>query len=391
MDDRRTSLLIVGGGIAGLATALATAKNGTEVTVLEASPEFGEVGAGIQLGPNATLALKQLGVFDAIAELSVFPESLVYMDALSGDQITSVDLGQPFLDRYKHPYIVLHRGDLHRVLLEACNGQPSILLETDSRVEAIDDLGDRVVCRTDRGTEYTADAVVGADGLRSVARSRISDDEPIANGYVAYRGTLPVSDITPHAGMESVVMWVGPGLHLVQYKIRGGELYNQVGVFRSEMYGKSDDWGTPDELDEHFGQCCDPVRVGASKLGRALRWPMADREPLTNWSDNRVTLLGDAAHAMLQYLAQGGCQALEDSLCLARALSQDQDWVEAFGSYQNERIPRTTDVVRNARWFGEFCHLSGVARDVRNAFLGERSPQDYERLDWLYAHDPQSN
>ena len=117
MDDRRTSLLIVGGGIAGLATALATAKNGTEVTVLEASPEFGEVGAGIQLGPNATLALKQLGVFDAIAELSVFPESLVYMDALSGDQITSVDLGQPFLDRYKHPYIVLHRGDLHLSLI----------------------------------------------------------------------------------------------------------------------------------------------------------------------------------------------------------------------------------------------------------------------------------
>lgn len=379
----RVRILVVGGGVGGLACALGLARIGRDVRVLEAAPEFGEIGAGIQLAPNATRALDHLGVLDAMRDQAVFPQELVYMDARTGERITSVDLGDPFVARYGHPYIVMHRSDLHRVLLDACVAHPRIALETSKAVERVDDLGDGASARCADGSIYEAEALIGADGLHSVARRLMSDDEPVASEYVAYRGAIPFAEVSPHAGVDSMVMWVGPDLHLVQYKLRGGELYNQVGVFKSERYGEPD-WGSPDELDDHFGRCSEMVSYGASLLRRDMRWPMFDRDPIDNWTRNRITLLGDAAHPMLQYLAQGGCQAIEDAVSLARNIAGHGDYETAFQSYQAERIPRTARVQYSARRFGDICHIHGVGIDLRNAFFAQKAPQDYEPLDWLY-------
>lgn len=383
-------ILVAGGGVAGLACALALSRIGRAVHVIEAAPAFAEIGAGIQLAPNATRCLRTLGVMDRLLDTAVLPQELVYMDAVSGEPITAVDLGEPFQRQYGDPYVVLHRSDLHRALLDACVEHELVSLETDRQLMRVDDFGDSAVAVTADGSTYRADAVIGADGLHSIVRDMIVGDAPVASEYVAYRGVIPYASVTPHAGVDSMVMWVGPDLHLVQYKLRGGELYNQVGVFRSHRYGEVDDWGTPDELDGHFGGCAPAVSYGASLLDRSMRWPMFDRDPAGHWTQNRITLVGDAAHPMLQYLAQGGCQAIEDAICLARNVAHYEDLHDAFIAYETERIPRTAQVQRTARRFGDVCHIHGVGIELRNALLAQRDPQDYAPLDWLYRNDLRS-
>jgi salicylate hydroxylase len=379
----RTGFLIVGGGIGGLTAALALARAGQRVHVLEAAPEFGEIGAGIQLAPNAVRMLGRLGMLPGVAKCCVFPRSLVFMDALSGTAVASVDLGQPFLERFEAPYVVLHRSDLHALLLDACLRDDRITLETDRQVTAVHERDDGALVRCANGAQYACDALVGADGLKSVVRGLISDDEPVASGYVAYRGTISIDDAQLHEHRDSMVYWWGPGLHLVQYAVRGGRLYNQVGVFRCDIAGSDgSDFGR--ELDATFDRCCEPVRRGAALLDRGMRWPMLDRDPIDNWTRNRITLLGDAAHPMLQYIAQGGCQAIEDALCLADMVVSHDDVAAAFLAYQTERIPRTGRVQLSARAFGELGHLDGIGVALRNQVLSQHSPTDYQPLDWLY-------
>ncbi|MBO8163493.1 MAG: FAD-dependent monooxygenase [Brevibacillus sp.] len=380
--------LIVGGGIGGLAAALGVAETGRSVHVLEQAKEFGEIGAGIQLAPNATAVLDKFGVLEAIREYAVFPKRLVLMDAFSGKELSALDLGGSFRERYGYPYLVLHRSDLHKVLLDACRANGRITLLTDQMVEHVENLGEkaRVVCHD--GTTYLTEAVIGADGLWSKTRRLFSDDKPVCSQYVAYRGTIPMSEITPHADLDDVIMWIGPHLHLVQYPVRRKELYNQVVVFKSFRYKEdSDDWGTPDELDEHFGACCPPVRNAVTYIQRQRRWPMYDREPIDNWTSGRITLLGDAAHPMLQYLAQGGCQALEDAACLTEMLRlHDTDVEKAFLAYQQERIPRTATVQRSARVWGDIIHADDpIAILLRNTIMEQRSPEDISHVDWLYS------
>src|SRR5690606_6620202 len=262
--------------------------------------------------------------------------------------ITSIDLGDAFKKRYGYPYIVMHRGDLLNVLLEACRASPLITLEANRGVTAVEDL-------TDRARVTFADgAVCGADLL-------IVDDEPHRDGFVAYRGTIPIEQMSTHAGLDNVVMWVGPAMHFVQYPVRRGELYNQVAVFRSPRYRPdSDDWGTVDELDAHYAQCCDYVRACVKLMWRDKRWPMHDRAPILDWTRNRIALLGDAAHPMYQYIAQGACQAIEDSLCLAdRIAAAPKDPAGALLAYQNARNLRTARVQITARAMGAFFHMDG--------------------------------
>jgi 3-hydroxybenzoate 6-monooxygenase len=376
--------LVVGGGIGGLGAALALAGRGRPVHLVEAAPEFGEVGAGIQLAPNATRVLAELDVLERVAESAVRPRELVYMDAHSGERITAVDCGERFLERYGFPYLVVHRGDLHAALVAAARESSLITLETDRRVIAVEDGGAFASATCADGSEYRARALIGADGLHSVVRGTVADDRPVMSHYVAYRGTIPFAEVSPHAGADSMVMWVGREMHLVQYKLRGGELYNQVGVFRSDRAGEGE-WGTPEELDARFATACETVRRGAALLDRAMRWPMFDREPTGNWTRNRSTLMGDAAHPMLQYIAQGGCQAIEDAAVLACHLGPDADVNEAFLAYQAERIPHTARVQRMARRWGRISHFGHVAAKIRNEVLSRRAGDDYTALDWLYA------
>jgi salicylate hydroxylase len=304
-----------------------------------------------------------------------------------------VDFGEPFKRRYGYPYIVMHRGDLLTVLHRACQANDRITLESNREVTELADLGGTAGVRFADGGGYECGAVIGADGLWSTARALVSGDQPVVHTYVAYRGALPARDMVLPAGSDDEIIWIGPGKHLVQYPIRGGELYNHVAVFRSRRYSPDAEWGAPEELDESFAASCDRVRDGVARVGRDRRWVMYDRDPLDNWTTGRITLLGDAAHPMVQYLAQGACQAIEDAACLARQLTRfDGDVVKAFAAYQAERIPRTALIQRSGRIWGQIWHDDGpVIPLLRDRILTRRDSGDYTDLDWLYQADDEQH
>ncbi|WP_209123600.1 FAD-dependent monooxygenase [Alkalihalobacillus sp. BA299] len=388
MFKTEDTMIIVGGGIGGLAAALAAAEAGEKTTVLEQAPEFGEVGAGIQMAPNAMAVLDRFGVAEEIAKVAVFPKRLVLKDVYTAEELSVLDLGNEFKERYGFPYIVLHRSDLHRVLLEACQKNPLVNLVTDQHIETVEETSDGVVVKNARGEKLVGKALIGADGLKSKTRKLFVNDEPICSEYVAYRGTIPIEEISDDASMDDVIMWIGPNLHVVQYPVRRGELYNQVVVFKSLNYKEdSDDWGTPEEMDQVFEDAHPKVEKALSFIQRQIRWPMYDRLPISNWTKGNITLLGDAAHPMLQYLAQGGVQALEDASYLADMLKKHgANYEDAFKEYQEERIPRTARVQRSARTWGEIIHAEDpLAILLRDTIFKQRPANDYSHTDWLYG------
>ncbi|WP_043929731.1 FAD-dependent monooxygenase [Bacillus sp. EB01] len=389
MVKQDNPVLVIGGGIGGLAAALATAEAGHRTTVLEQAPQFGEIGAGIQMGPNAMAVLDRFGVADEISKHAVFPNRLVLKDVYTAKELASLDLGDEFKAKYGFPYIVLHRSDLHRVLVEACEKNPLISLVNGQTIDTVEQNEEEVTVINKNGERHVGKAVIGADGLWSKARKYFSDDKPICSQYVAYRGTIPISEVSGDAEMDDVIMWIGPNLHVVQYPVRRGELYNQVVVFKSTNYKEdSDDWGTPEEMDKVFEGCHPKVETALSFIQRQIRWPMYDRNPIDNWTNGKFTLLGDAAHPMLQYLAQGGCQALEDASYLADMLKVYGDnFEEAFKEYQNERIPRTAKVQRSARTWGEIIHATDpVSVLLRNTLLEKKEAKEFEMVVWLYGY-----
>ena len=384
----RIPIVIAGGGIGGLAAALAISRGGLPVHVLEKSERFSEIGAGLQLAPNATRMLDSLGILDEVRKHATFPDRLVMMDAVSGEPITALDLRPKFVAHFGFPYILMHRGELLGAELAACQSSPRITLENNKEVVAVEDLGDGAAVQCGDGTIYECDLLIGADGLWSTVRKVVHDDgAPICAQFVAYRGTVPVDEAPPGADLRNMTIWVGPDMHFVQYVVKSGELFNQVAVFRSRRYREdSDDWGTVEELDEHYSRFCAPVREGSGKIGRGRRWAMYDRLPISNWTRNRITLLGDAAHPMLQYIAQGACQALEDAICLGEMLRRFAgDVPRALAAYQGFRIPRTSRVQGIARFFGEVKHVDGVGRALRNELLRRRAADDFEYCEWLYG------
>lgn len=386
--SENNGLLISDGGIGGLAAALAAAESGISSTVLEQAPQFGEIGAGIQIAPNAMAVLDRFGLLGEIEKVAVFPKRLVLKDVYTGRELSTLDLGEQFKERYGYPYAVLHRSDLHRALLNACTANSNITLMNDQIIQTAAETADGVIVTNQRGETFEGEALIGADGLKSNIRKLFTDDEPICSEYVAYRGTIPIEEIS-HANMEDVIMWIGPNLHLVQYPVRRGELYNQVVVFKSYEYkADSDDWGTPEELDRRFAGSHPLVQTAISFINRQIRWPMFDRLPIDNWTLGNITLLGDAAHSMLQYLAQGGCQALEDASCLADMLKEHNgNYNKAFLAYQEERIPRTAKVQTNARTWGKIIHSEHpVTTLLRNTIMESRTSNDFTFVDPLYAY-----
>lgn len=393
VNSKENPIIVVGGGLGGLATALALAQEGKYVKVLEQAPEFGEVGAGIQLAANGTNILKRLGILDRIKDIAVFPKRLVLMDAFSGEELSALELGDLYEERYGAPYIVLHRSDLQQALVEACKENSNIDLNTNQTIRTVeqDENGVRVVNKD--GVTHTGQAVVGADGIWSETRKLVSKDMPICSGYVAYRGVIPIEEIHNVGNMDDVYMWIGPNLHVVQYPVRSGELYNQVVVFKSPNYRKeiehTDQWGTPEEMDEVFKGACDKVQTAISYISRQRRWPMFDRAPIDKWTEGKVTLTGDAAHAMLQYLAQGACQAFEDAGYLGDMVAKYGDDLEtAFKEYEKERIPRTAYVQTSARKWGEIIHAEDpVMILLRNTILENRTSQDFKFVDQYHGYN----
>ena len=382
-------VLIVGGGIGGLAAALALARQGIASQVIEQAAEFKEIGAGIQLGPNVFWMFDVLGLIEPISALAVFPDNLIMMDSITGEEVTRIPLGDAFKKKFKHPYALIHRADLHNVLLEACRKFNRIRLDASQKVVKVDATGDGITVKTASGKEYRGAALIGADGLWSTIRQIVAGDgEPNVAGHIAYRAVLPTSEMPEQFRWRDMVLWAGEKVHLVHYPLRTGELFNLVAVFHSNRYEEGwDSFGDPAELHERFAKTCAPVRTLLNKIESWRMWVLCDRPPIKEWSRGRITLVGDAAHPMLQYLAQGACMSIEDAVCLAdKVVAADGDYAAAFRAYQEARYLRTGRVQIMARVYGEFYHASGVAKELRNMMLGSRTPDDaMAGMEWLYG------
>ncbi|GEL25197.1 3-hydroxybenzoate 6-hydroxylase [Pseudonocardia sulfidoxydans NBRC 16205] len=397
-DHVHVPALVVGGGIGGLATALSLARSGQPVHLVERSAEFAEIGAGLQFGPNASRALDALGVLDDIVPVAVQPSKAVMMDALSGEPLTTLDLGPSFTERYGYPYLVLHRHDLLEMLVEHCRRHPLITMENRRDVVGVDLRPDVAVVTCADGTVYRTPALIGADGLNSTLRREVVDDDLVCSGYAAYRGTVPSHQAGHAIAPDDVVLWIGPGMHLMQYPVRRGELYNQVAVFRSPRFAaghtEPGDWGGPEELDAAFATASQPVRDAVAKIGRSRRWSMFDRAPAPTWINGPLVLTGDAAHPMLQYLGQGACQALEDAVELGHRFAQHTvagvpDVAQAYREFERVRLPRAARCQTTARPWGELWHTDApLLLALRDRVLTQRAADDYRELDWLYSPAP---
>ncbi|KDB08376.1 Salicylate 1-monooxygenase [Burkholderia sp. lig30] len=381
-------VLVIGGGIGGLAAALALARQGIRVQLLEQAAEIGEIGAGIQLGANAFNALDALGVGEAARSRAVFTDCLRLMDALDGKEIVRVDTGAPYRARFGNPYAVIHRADIHLSIFEAVQHHPLIQFRTDTHVCAFEQDANGVTVTDQRGEQYRADAVIGCDGVKSVIRNALIGDTHHVTGHVVYRAVVDVENMPKDLQINAPVVWAGPHCHLVHYPLRGGRQYNLVVTFHSR---EQEEWGVRDGSKEEVLSYFEGIHpLPHQMLDRPTswkRWATADRDPVERWSDGRATVLGDAAHPMTQYLAQGACQALEDAVTLGAAVARtDGDFAAAFALYEQARIPRTARVLYSAREMGRIYHAKGVERLVRNSlWVGRTQEQFYDALAWLHG------
>jgi len=383
-------ILVAGGGIGGLAAAHALALKGVPVRVLEQAPEFHEIGAGIQLGPNIFNALERLGLKDAVLADVHRPPAMEMRCALSGERVTRIPLDDPrFKAKFKQPYAVTHRHDLHSVFINACTSNNLITLETNRTVEDFEQDDDGVTLALQSGERIRGRALIGCDGMWSKVRDKIvGDGKPLVSGHIAYRAVLERDEVPKDLWSPDVILWAGPRTHLVTYPLRRGEIYNLVAVFHSKRYVEG--WNAEADAGElwaHFkGQRSEVMRM-LECIDTWRMWVLCDREPVKEWSKGRVTLLGDAAHPMLQYLAQGACMATEDSVCLAdKVAEQPDDLPAALRAYVQQRYLRTARVQIMARVYGDFYHARGPAAELRNQMLGSRTPeQSYEGISWLYG------
>ncbi|MBH9181951.1 3-hydroxybenzoate 6-monooxygenase [Pseudomonas aeruginosa] len=386
--QKRQSIIIVGGGIGGLAAAQALTQQGLEVLLLEQAGEIGEIGAGIQLGPNAYSALDALGVGDTARARSVFTENLIMMDAIDAREVARIDVGEAFRKRFGNPYGVIHRADIHRSILEAVQKNPLIRFQTSTRIETLVADATGVSLSDSRGNRYRADAVIGCDGVKSVIRQTLLGDDVRVTGHVVYRAVIERADMPEDLQVNAPMLWAGPRCHLVHYPLRGGQQYNLVVTFhsrREERWGVSD--GSKEEVLSYFDGIHERPRQLLDHPTSWRRWATADRDPVDRWGEGSVTLLGDAAHPMTQYLAQGACMALEDAVVLGQAVKAcNHDLVAAMRLYEQVRIPRTARVLWSAREMGRLYHAKGVERQVRNQlWQGRDQDRFHDALHWLYG------
>ena len=386
-----TSLLVAGGGIGGLATALACAQSACSVQLLEQADAFGEVGAGVQLGPNVVRLLQHWGLGPALARVAAFPAELQVRSAPSGLVLGVLPLGQRAVQKYGAAYATVARADLHALLLEAVRQQSNVALHLGQRLTAIDTAPTSVTVRTAQGGNFCADALIGADGVWSSVRQHVfGSASACATGHLAYRAMVRQSDLAPALRSQLVTAWLGPQFHAVQYPVKGGEWLNVVVIVQGKLPGDVRGWdhsAIAEDLQQHVHAACPSLRALLAAVGAWRLWPLYDRPPMASAAEHaqgRVALLGDAAHPMRPYLAQGAGMAIEDAYVLAQSLAAPGVGVpQALERYAALRWQRNARVQARAARNGRIFHLTGPMRWGRDAALGLLGARVLD-VPWLY-------
>ncbi|MBS0426756.1 MAG: FAD-dependent monooxygenase [Proteobacteria bacterium] len=394
-------ILIAGGGIGGLAAALALAQQGHRAEVLEQAEAFGEVGAGIQLGPNVTRRLRALGLHEGLARITARPEMLRVRSAHDGLELARLPFGDAFRRRYGAPYLCVHRADLHALLLDAVRAGTAaaqVGLHTDARVLRVSTRGGEAVCAEgSRARAWEGDALVGADGLWSHVRTALVDNDPppLATGHTAWRALVPQADLPAALRSTRVEVWLGARLHAVAYPVRGGDWLNVVVLAETAPPGdvqRAQDWdqaASLASLQQATGRTSPQLQALLEAMPAWRAWSLHDRPPLTGagqMANERIALLGDAAHPMLPYLAQGAGMAIEDAMALAEALKgvARAEVPAALARYAEARWARNARVQARARRNGEIFHATGPMRLGRDLALRLGGAKVLD-VPWLYA------
>ena len=381
-------LLICGGGIGGLSAAIALSRESVPVRVLEQAPSFSEAGAGIEIGPNAARHLDAWGLLDIVESLACEPDGIRIYDGLSGAILNTVPLGDFVRERYGAPYLLVHRKHLQFCLLEAANMLDGIEIETGFRVTGLDVQSDGVIADSEIGGTVHGSALVGADGIWSTVRLNLTDQEPKTVGVTAWRALLPASEVPALAQEHSIGVHLGPHHHLIHYPVAGGTTINVVAMINETI--NFDGWassGEQDDLLPFFHGWSDQVIELLNLPDEWFKWTVMSMAPLARWGEGLVTLIGDAAHPMEPFLAQGGGTAIEDAASLSAAVAANpEDLAAAFRIYETARQPRAARIQKASHQRGRGYRLGGVRRWARNMMLSRRPPETLlTQYDWLYG------
>lgn len=386
--NSRLPILIIGGGIGGMMTAIALSRKKIHSIVLEQAPEFREIGAGFQLCPNVFKMFDYLGMMKQIQEIAFFPDNLVYMDGVTAQEYARMPLGKNAVSHFGYPHGTFHRAELHFTLLNECKKSPLVNLVTSAKVVTVEERDDKVFATTDQGKVFEGGALVGCDGLWSSVRDYILGvSPPRVTRSMSYRSVVPMDQIPKHLHSNDIVHWHKPNSHIVLYPIGTKGLFNILAEVRSNKIRDGHDTaGDPKEFDEIFADSPSEVLEMLKFVNKSRLWMMCDREPISNWTKGRMTLLGDSAHATLPHMAQGAGMAIEDAVVLAECIEKfDGDYHSAFQAYQQERYIRTALVQIISRQYAEVHYAEGIARELRNYLFSHAKPELlYDLFDLLY-------
>lgn len=384
MNFQNQKVILIGGGIGGMTAALALAKKNIPVQVLEQAPYFRESGAGIMLCPNVFKVYDYLEVAEQVKEISFFPEELIYADGVNGFEFLKIPMGKTVEKRFQFPYGSVHREEFLRVLVAECRKYPLIELVTSARIVEVKEENGKVHAFAEDGKKFSGDALVGCDGLWSMIRPYILDNQrPRPSGHITHRGMINSEKLPSHLRKKCVYHWDRPGGHMVFYPIGTKGLYNIVAVYQSKKTETAEQpEGDPEELFASFAGSQPEILELLQFVDTSKKWMLYDREPSRIWSKGKMTLLGDAAHPTQPHLTQGAGMAIEDAVVLAEKISTSGgDYAKAFQKYQEARYLRTAHVQIFSKFYGELHHIDGIAKELKNSLISKRSQE--ENFTWL--------
>ena len=383
-------VIIVGGGIAGLTLSIALAHKNIPCHILEKSEHFSEIGAGIQLGPNATKILYKLGLKSDLAKHIYEPETLDIKNGSNNKSLNTVFLKNTVQQLYNSPYFTIHRADLHKVLLEKAMSYECVKIQNNFKIVGFKTSTSNMVALSETGSEIKARLIVGADGIwSSIAKQIAPESSPIFLGKTAWRSLLPMDQCPDFINQEAVTLYMGPNSHLVHYPVKRKGFLNIVAIINDKTSSKSwEQEAASNKLFQRFEKWQPTLQQFLTNISGWTKWPLYQRPVLSKWYQENIVLIGDAAHPILPFLAQGAAMAIEDAKCLADHLSGSlQQTSVTFENFQKERIKRVQKVQQASQKNGTIYHLTGLTAFARNQVIANRSGasllKDYH---WLYGY-----